>query len=266
MCAGCPVRDRTPPGAPRTDEHVLAHVLGGAGVADHPQREPVDERRELVVDLAERGVRPRRPAARAPRAPSRSDGRRGGAGRRSAGTRHLETHRHAIRRGCPCRGSSQDDAYLHGRLGTEAGQHHRGPEHRVHQQPRGGLRPPPRVGGRRPTRRPRPPPTAGRRSLIASDGLLRVTSATTAGEDGRRSATNGGNTDEERPAGGGDALAARGTGSRPASSGPAITAVPAAYAAGVTDRQADEPGERALGRVEHDHERRPTSCPGRASR
>src|SRR5215216_7911638 len=38
---------------PESDEHILGDVLGGAGVAGDPQREPVDERCELVIDLVE---------------------------------------------------------------------------------------------------------------------------------------------------------------------------------------------------------------------
>ena len=74
---GTAVGERAQPGAqrptvgierlrslPDPHEHVLAHVLGGAGIADDPQRQPVDERRELVVDLAERRLRRRRRAVR----------------------------------------------------------------------------------------------------------------------------------------------------------------------------------------------------------
>ena len=61
-----PVRERPEPGAqpaavriervgplPQVQEHVLGHVLGGPPVADHPPGEPEDERRVLVVALAQ---------------------------------------------------------------------------------------------------------------------------------------------------------------------------------------------------------------------
>ena len=67
---------------PEADEDVLAHVLGRARVADDAHREPVDERRVLVVDLAERGVvagddrsRTSAPSPRATRWPPGAGGR-----------------------------------------------------------------------------------------------------------------------------------------------------------------------------------------------
>ena len=251
---------------PEADEHVLAHVLGGAGVADDPQREPVDERGVLVVDL---GRAPRRRSLDQPLAdvvlPVARRRRRGAAvgmtisclpsARDSPWPRSWITRR-------------RDSSSVQSGAGTdrrpEAGEHH---QRRRAPSTRGARRRAPGPTswrGRRPTTRRRPPPRAGTRRTIVSGGLAAGPARHRQGEDRRRSAKNGGNTERNEPPAVATPLPAPEPGpDRPAVAGDRRGA--GRVRGGVTDREADEPGEHALGGVEHDHERAPAPCRGRAS-
>ena len=142
----------------------------------------------------------------------------------------------------------------------EAGQDHHRAEHRVDEQAGRGLGAPPVGQVGRPPHRPPPTTQSGQHEHDRRARARRRISVTASGEhrrdrEDRREHRR--RTTRRRSA---TPLPPR----NPFHTGqqcPAIAAVPAAYAAGVADRQPDEPGDHALGRVEDDHEQRPTSCP-----